>query len=569
MSEAFDETISLAHTADCAAQHFAPWMIEEQWFRAAVDAVRNGTLKPRQVKAMEDDDEDGPPKRPAYTVHDGTAVIPIVGAMAKAAGKYAQTGTVDTRRAIRKAVHDDNVESILLHIDSPGGTVAGTADLAADVAAANALKPVYAHVDDLGASAAYWVASQTRRITANATGRVGSIGTVLVLDDTSGKYAAQGIKVHVISTGKFKGAGTDGVPITPEQLAMFQEGVDDLNEHFVKGVAKGRNLPIGKVREVADGRVHIAEKAKGMGLIDDVCSLDAAVAYIAKDRKRMAEAATAADVAYAGYAAARDNVRNFTALAEVVAAAATPEPVIMSTDATAEAAVARDTEATPGQPIVGEPPQGHNQKENDMANETQSPPASTNAAGTAGAPQGSAAQQQAFKLTDDAMRHLIEQGKIAGRAEGRAAALAEFREIVGACAGRPQTAVNAYLAGQNAATVKLIVDAEVNAEIAANAKLQALEVENARLSADRARMIELSNVGGHPGVPMGSVSVFAPGASAQASSTNVTGLEPEAQAKLEWDSDPMLRARNNNNEKGWMLFRTQQLKGNVRVLKTA
>lgn len=277
------EDAPLIHTAECAAQHFAPWMIEEPWFRQAVDAVRSGMLIP---KAEGETNAEAPKEKPKYTVFNGIAIIPIAGPIMKKSSKYGGASSIETRAAIRKAVTDENVQSILLHIDSPGGTVAGTADLAGDVKAANRVKPVYAHIDDLGASAAYWVASQARRITANPTGRIGSIGTLLVLEDTSGMYAKNGIKVHVISTGKFKGAGTDGVPITDDQLKMFQEGVDDLNAHFIAGVAEGRGMSVDEVTELADGQVRIAEKAKALGLIDDVVTLDGAMLLISKENAR-------------------------------------------------------------------------------------------------------------------------------------------------------------------------------------------------------------------------------------------------------------------------------------------
>jgi signal peptide peptidase SppA len=262
-------------------------MIEEHWFRSAVEAVKNGTMQPKAKRAddFEDEEEERIPKpRRPYNVHNGIALIVIAGPLMKKASKFGGTSSVETRSAIRKAVNDEEDKSILLHIDSPGGTVAGTADLAADVKAANVLKPVYAYIEDLGASAAYWVASQARRITANATAEVGSIGTLLVLADTSGMYESKGIKVHVISTGKYKGAGADGAPVTDDHIKMFQEEVDDLNEHFLNGVAKGRKgkMTMAQVREVADGRCHIASKAKDLGLIDEVGSLDVVMSFIRK-----------------------------------------------------------------------------------------------------------------------------------------------------------------------------------------------------------------------------------------------------------------------------------------------
>src|SRR5581483_9650939 len=108
------------------------------------------------------------------------------GMLMKGQSSMGGTSTVMARRDIRQAVADQDVAGILLAIDSPGGTVAGTDDLAAEVRQARTSKPVWAAIDDLGASAAYWVASQTQRVTVNSpTALVGSIGTLQVIRDLS------------------------------------------------------------------------------------------------------------------------------------------------------------------------------------------------------------------------------------------------------------------------------------------------------------------------------------------------------------------------------------------------
>lgn len=227
------------------------------------------------------------------------------------------------------------------------------------------------------------------------------------------------------------------------------------------------------------------------------------------------------------------------------------------------------TQPAPELSRESEPAQANTKEIQPMAETlTQTAPAQNSAAvAVPNSQQSNTPQQEIGRLTNDAITRFTEGGKVIGRTEGRNSLMDEIRAIVAACPGRPQTAINAILAGQNASTVKLIVDAELAAETRANQKAQEQELAIARLQADNARLAELGSVGGHSGVPM-SASVYAPGANAQPQAPS--GLEPEAQAKLEWDSDPMLRARNNNQEKAWMAFRVNQLKGNVRILaKTA
>lgn len=259
--------------ARCAAQHFGLWAIEPVWFARAVESVRAGTF---EIVAPADEPGD------LYTTgSDGVATIDIDGHIVKGESSYGGTSSVRTRQAIRKAASDDDVRAILLRVDSPGGTVAGTAELAADVRDAGRFKPVYAAIDDLGASAAYWVASQAQRVSANATAEVGSIGTVAIVDDTSGLYEAAGVKVHVISTGPYKGAFADGTEVTDEHLAYLRERVESLNAFFQSDVKAGRGFDAKGLAAVSDGRVWGAKEAKALGLIDAVEPLETTRAKLA------------------------------------------------------------------------------------------------------------------------------------------------------------------------------------------------------------------------------------------------------------------------------------------------
>ena len=264
----------------CASHHFGPWMIEPEWFKNQVAAIESGVLAP-QGKA-----EPSP-----YDVVGQVAVIPIEGALMKIRSKYGGTSTVDARSQIRAAMTDPAVKAILLHIDSPGGTAAGTEALAQDVADAAAKMPVHAHIEDMGASAAYYVASQAHRITASKASLVGSLGTKMTVVDSSGMAEKQGLKVHEITTGEYKGAGADGVPLTDKQLTYFQKIVNDYGEHFKNAVQRGRHISREQTDALFDGRVHDADTAKTIGLIDDVASLDAAMQAITDEVTRMTQEA--------------------------------------------------------------------------------------------------------------------------------------------------------------------------------------------------------------------------------------------------------------------------------------
>lgn len=199
------------------------------------------------------------------------AVIKVTGTLMKSQSSLGGTSTVQMRRDIRQAASDPEVSGILLAIDSPGGTVAGTDDLANEVKAARRAKPVWAHIDDLGASAAYWVASQAEFIFANSpTALAGSIGTITTVYDMSQAATMAGIKAYCFATGPLKGAGKEGTKITEEQAAYFQQLIDESQQTFDSAVRRGRGLTDKQLADVRTGAIFTAENALSKKLIDGI-----------------------------------------------------------------------------------------------------------------------------------------------------------------------------------------------------------------------------------------------------------------------------------------------------------
>jgi signal peptide peptidase SppA len=221
---------------------------------------------------------------PGYDKVGSVAVVGLSGPMTKKPTSvnwlFGGTSTVELRSALRAAVGDDEVEQILLVIDSPGGQAQGTSDLVDEIRGAALRKPVTGYVDGLAASAAYWAACGCDAIYGSRTSEVGCIGTFMTVTDSSKAYANRGLDVHVIRAGKFKGMGTPGTPVTAEQLDVLQQEVDAINNHFVADVAVGRGLDLDAAMELADGRVYIAQAAVDAGLLDGICSLDECLATI-------------------------------------------------------------------------------------------------------------------------------------------------------------------------------------------------------------------------------------------------------------------------------------------------
>jgi signal peptide peptidase SppA len=203
----------------------------------------------------------------------GIATLHVEGLLSRD-GEFGGSSTNQLRRELRQFVESPDVRAVLIHVRSPGGVTAGTYELGADVAAARLRKPVVAFIEDVGASAAYWIASQAQQVFADHMALIGSIGTYTVVHDWASLFNRVGIKAHVIRAGKFKGAGALGTDITAEQIDEWQRVINSLNEHFLAAVSTGRRLPMEQVRQLADGRVHVGDEARALGLIDGTMSFD-------------------------------------------------------------------------------------------------------------------------------------------------------------------------------------------------------------------------------------------------------------------------------------------------------
>lgn len=213
--------------------------------------------------------------KPALNVRDGVAHIAIDGPMLKRVPQILKalgvraTGSVDVGDDIDRALADESVRSIMLDIDSPGGIVSGISELADKIHAADAVKPVLAHSTDMMASAAYWVGSQARSVSATPSSMIGSIGVYNVIQDSSAAAAQRGIKVNVVSSSPLKGAGVPGSSVTDDQIADAQRLVDGYAGMFREAVARGRGKDMSAQ---ATGQVWLAPESMRLGLIDSVSS---------------------------------------------------------------------------------------------------------------------------------------------------------------------------------------------------------------------------------------------------------------------------------------------------------
>lgn len=180
------------------------------------------------------------------------------------------TSYEDIQQQLAEALDDDKITEIQLAINSPGGTVPGVMETAEMIRVAREIKPVHAVIDDIGTSAAYWLASQANTIAAEPNSTTGSIGVYTVYLDTSALADKNGIKVHVIRSGEHKGMGVPGAPISETQIGGIQEVIDGIASNFINAVAAGRNRAVKDVRSWATGQQWLADTARQRGLIDSI-----------------------------------------------------------------------------------------------------------------------------------------------------------------------------------------------------------------------------------------------------------------------------------------------------------
>lgn len=176
---------------------------------------------------------------------------------------------------------NDAVKAIIFDVDSPGGAVSGTAELAAKIFAARGRKPIIAHVNATCASAAYWIASAADEIVVTPTGVVGSIGVLAVHEDVSGALEKAGIRKTIISAGELKAEGNPYEALGNEARGRIQARIDSAYGMFVGDVAKHRRVSEARVRDgfgrgdTVDARAAVAE-----GMADRVGTLEETLARL-------------------------------------------------------------------------------------------------------------------------------------------------------------------------------------------------------------------------------------------------------------------------------------------------
>ena len=268
-----------------------PWLMEANWFRVAVNIVsRNpptfglsGEFK-EKIEKRALSLGDGKVKNLKFVEKRGNiGILNIRGPIVRYGGMMelsADVRSLETYAKEFKALEEDpSVEVIVLNIDSPGGEAAGISQFATYIR--NSPKRVVAYIDDLGASAAYWIASAAKEIYASTTAFVGSIGVVFTIIDDSEKQKKEGIeKIEIVSVQSPKKRPDVKSEEGRKQIEVW---ANDLADKFIKAVARYRGVSEEYVlNNFGQGDLLIAEKAKDVKMIDGIMTFEKLIKTLSK-----------------------------------------------------------------------------------------------------------------------------------------------------------------------------------------------------------------------------------------------------------------------------------------------
>jgi protease-4 len=179
---------------------------------------------------------------------------------------------VRIREELTKAAKDEHVRALVLRINTPGGTVTASDIIYREITLfrERTKVPVVAALMDVAASGGYYIALAADRIVAHPTTVTGSIGTVMITANVEGLLGKIGVATNTFKSAEHKDMGSPFRMMTPDERAIFQSVIDELQRQFVAKVVERRHLTDATAHGLADGRIYTAPQALDRRLIDAI-----------------------------------------------------------------------------------------------------------------------------------------------------------------------------------------------------------------------------------------------------------------------------------------------------------
>jgi capsid assembly protease len=272
--------------------HLLSFVVDHPWAITPEMGSLIAQILARQVAGLKASDEDlaaalvNRDNLPQPKQGGGYAVLPIHGVIAPRMNLLSNISGGTTFEGLSQQLEElmanKAVRTIVLDINSPGGSVAGASEFSRQVMAARAKKSIIAQVHPMAASAAYWVASAASKIHASPSAMVGSIGVYAIHDDLTASFEKLGVKRQVLSAGEGKADGVEGFPLSAEGVARRQALIDDAYARFVGDVVRGRGkgMTTERVRSEWKAHVYSATEALDRGMVDRICTLNDTIAEL-------------------------------------------------------------------------------------------------------------------------------------------------------------------------------------------------------------------------------------------------------------------------------------------------
>ncbi|MBR5403095.1 MAG: signal peptide peptidase SppA [Bacteroidales bacterium] len=184
-------------------------------------------------------------------------------------------------REINKAANDDAIKAVVLRVNSPGGSVAASVKIKTALDSLQARKPLVASFGNYAASGGYWISNGCEKIYADANTITGSIGVFSMIPEFSKVTKKVGVNFESVGSNKHSDMYSLMRPFDKAELDYQQASVEDIYESFVNLVADGRKMAPSAVDAIAQGRVWMGSDALGIGLVDEIGTLQDAIAYAA------------------------------------------------------------------------------------------------------------------------------------------------------------------------------------------------------------------------------------------------------------------------------------------------
>lgn len=184
--------------------------------------------------------------------------------------------------ALKKAREDKSVKAIVLRVNSPGGSALTSDIIWREVERTKAEKPVVVSMGNVAASGGYYIAAGANRIFAEPTTITGSIGVFGTVPNISELSKKMGINAEQVGTNKNSVDYSLFEPISDNFKHVVQEGIEETYQTFLSRVSEGRNITMAEADQLAQGRVWSGVDAKRLGLVDELGSLEDAIAAAAE-----------------------------------------------------------------------------------------------------------------------------------------------------------------------------------------------------------------------------------------------------------------------------------------------